>query len=266
MSQAVLYVNEHGRASINANAIMESAIKLVFDTTDPDEIDSLTIASRIEDAHVSLLSITAKLLANSVTATIPAPTAVDSRPDVVVAFTPPAVPIAKVATPTITPAGADPVVLRHSAKILELPLERPAQSRKETVAPTAKAKRASSPVVVPQPIQEGLPLEVGPLEEIKAKAPPQRRRSDSKPAMPRLPRRLSRIEDALKEDFMICLEDGKKVTDLGKHLEVIGITPEQYLSKWKLPASYPMKAPSLIQKRGYEYEYDPIRKRMVRTS
>jgi predicted transcriptional regulator len=67
-------------------------------------------------------------------------------------------------------------------------------------------------------------------------------------------------------DVVVCLEDGKRVADLGKHLESLGMRPEEYRRKWKLSESYPMMAPSVVLKRGAEYEYDPIHKRMVKTN
>lgn len=284
MTQAVLYVNEFGRASINAAAIMESAIELVFNTTDPEDIDSLTIPARIESAHASLLGIAAKLLANGMMGTVP-PTisrtpaaeremAKEVAQEVVVAFTP-----ARVATPAPLPVveapqSALPVEAKPTARILELPLERPAQPRTE---PQAKAKPQEKRVapVARVPVQEAFPLGevVIPAKaktkvkaKVKTKDTLKRRRSDIVAPKEKLPRRLSKKEDALKMDTIVCLEDGQKVIDLGKHLETLGITPEEYQRKWGLADSYPMRAPTFIQKRGYEYEWDPVHKRMVKMS
>ncbi|MCS4089525.1 MucR family transcriptional regulator [Rhizobium sp. BK176] len=263
MSQAVLYVNESGRASIDAAAIMESAIELVFSTIDPEDIDSATIPERIESAHVSLLGIAAKLLANGMTGTALAPSlravpaAAEAEPDVVVSA-------------PVAPAA--PVLARPSAQILELPLQRPVQPRKKAEAKrveTKPAPRAKAPAVS-APVQEALPLEIAAPAKaktkttVKAKAAPKRRRAD-KAKKVKFPGRLSRIEDAVKMDVVVCLEDGKRVTDLGKHLETLGMTPEEYRRKWKLSEHYPMMAPSAVLKRGAEYEYDPITRRMVKT-
>ncbi|MCV9965098.1 MucR family transcriptional regulator [Pararhizobium sp. BT-229] len=272
MTQAVLYVNESGRASINAAAIMESAIALVFNTTDPDDIDSLTIPERIDSAHVAILGIAAKLLANGMTG--PAPRALPETPvaeaqpagvveqkEVVVAFTP--APAAAAAVPV----AVEPTLPQPTARILELPLERPVQPRKQpTAKATPQAKRqAETPAARIKPAQETFPLgEVAPFKA-KERPAPKRRRADVEPPKAKLPRRLSKKEDALKMDTIVCLEDGQKVVDLGKHLEGLGMTPEQYQRKWELSDSYPMKAPSVIQKRGIEYEYDPIHKRLVKT-
>ncbi len=46
-------------------------------------------------------------------------------------------------------------------------------------------------------------------------------------------------------NYIVCLEDGKKLTMLKRYLRVrYGITPEQYRQRWGLPADYPMIAPN----------------------
>ena len=52
-------------------------------------------------------------------------------------------------------------------------------------------------------------------------------------------------------DFIICLEDGKKLKMLKRHLKTsYGLTPEQYRSKWGLPKEYPMVAPTYANRRS----------------
>ena len=52
------------------------------------------------------------------------------------------------------------------------------------------------------------------------------------------------IRKSVFPDHIVCLEDGKKLKMLKRHLRVsYGMTPEQYREKWKLPADYPMVAP-----------------------
>lgn len=53
-----------------------------------------------------------------------------------------------------------------------------------------------------------------------------------KPAVP--------IKKSVTPDFIICLDDGKKFKSLKRHLSVLGMTPDQYRAKWKLPSDYPM--------------------------
>ncbi len=58
------------------------------------------------------------------------------------------------------------------------------------------------------------------------------------------------IRTSVKPDFIVCLEDGKKVKMLKRHLMTrYQMTPEQYRAKWKLPAEYPMVAPNYAELR-----------------
>ena len=53
------------------------------------------------------------------------------------------------------------------------------------------------------------------------------------------------IRRSVFPDHIICLEDGKKLKMLKRHLQAsYGMTPEQYRQKWGLPADYPMVAPN----------------------
>ncbi len=59
------------------------------------------------------------------------------------------------------------------------------------------------------------------------------------------------INRSITSDFIICLEDGKKLKMLKRHLKTAyGMTPEQYRERWGLPADYPMVAPSYAQRRS----------------
>ena len=52
-------------------------------------------------------------------------------------------------------------------------------------------------------------------------------------------------------DYIICLEDGKKLKVLKRHLRAsYGMTPEHYRQKWALPADYPMVAPNYASSRS----------------
>ncbi len=58
------------------------------------------------------------------------------------------------------------------------------------------------------------------------------------------------IRASIKPDYLVCLEDGKKVTMLKRHLMTrYGLTPDAYRAKWNLPADYPMAAPNYSEKR-----------------
>jgi predicted transcriptional regulator len=58
------------------------------------------------------------------------------------------------------------------------------------------------------------------------------------------------VRKSITPDFLICLEDGKKFKSLRRHLGALGLTPEQYRVKWKLPSDYPMVAPNYAAHRS----------------
>lgn len=58
------------------------------------------------------------------------------------------------------------------------------------------------------------------------------------------------IRSSVKNDHIVCLEDGKKLKMLKRHLATrYNMTPEQYRARWNLPADYPMVAPAYAEKR-----------------
>ena len=58
------------------------------------------------------------------------------------------------------------------------------------------------------------------------------------------------IRSSIKPDYIVCLEDGKKLKMLKRHLMThYNMTPEQYRQRWGLPADYPMVAPNYAEKR-----------------
>ena len=59
------------------------------------------------------------------------------------------------------------------------------------------------------------------------------------------------VKKSVFPDFIVCLEDGKKLKMLKRYLETrYGLTPNQYRAKWGLPHDYPMVAPSYATKRS----------------
>ena len=59
------------------------------------------------------------------------------------------------------------------------------------------------------------------------------------------------IKKSVTADYIICLEDGKKLKMLKRHLRTAyGMTPEAYRAKWGLPPDYPMVAPNYAQQRS----------------
>jgi len=52
-------------------------------------------------------------------------------------------------------------------------------------------------------------------------------------------------------DYIVCLEDGKKLKMLKRHLQsAYGMTPDQYRERWGLPPEYPMVAPNYAERRS----------------
>jgi predicted transcriptional regulator len=59
------------------------------------------------------------------------------------------------------------------------------------------------------------------------------------------------VKRSVTNDFIICLEDGKKFKSLKRHLRTqYGLSPEEYREKWGLPADYPMVAPNYAKARS----------------
>jgi predicted transcriptional regulator len=58
------------------------------------------------------------------------------------------------------------------------------------------------------------------------------------------------VRASVKSDHLVCLEDGKKMKMLKRHLMTDhGLTPAEYRARWDLPAEYPMVAPDYAEKR-----------------
>ena len=59
------------------------------------------------------------------------------------------------------------------------------------------------------------------------------------------------IRKSVFPDYIICLEDGKRLKMLKRHLATsYNLTPDQYREKWGLEASYPMGAPNYAERRS----------------
>ena len=65
------------------------------------------------------------------------------------------------------------------------------------------------------------------------------------PGVPAVP-----IEESIKPDYIVCLEDGRQLKMLKRHLKTAyNITPDEYRERWGLPSNYPMVAPNYTKKR-----------------
>jgi len=64
-----------------------------------------------------------------------------------------------------------------------------------------------------------------------------------KPAVP--------IKKSIAPDYIVCLEDGKKLKMLKRHLKTAyNMSPEEYRARWDLPSDYPMVAPNYAKRRS----------------
>jgi predicted transcriptional regulator len=58
------------------------------------------------------------------------------------------------------------------------------------------------------------------------------------------------ISESVQHDYLVCLEDGKRMTMLKRHLRThFDMSPAEYRAKWKLPADYPMVCPAYSEAR-----------------
>jgi len=73
--------------------------------------------------------------------------------------------------------------------------------------------------------------------------------SRSAPAEPK-PEPKVPVRSSIKPDYIVCLEDGKRLKMLKRHLMThYGMTPDQYRQKWGLSPEYPMVAPNYAEQR-----------------
>jgi len=78
------------------------------------------------------------------------------------------------------------------------------------------------------------------LEAVSGSPPSQQ---DNRPAVT--------IRRSVTPDYIVCLEDGKKLKILKRHLRTAyNMTPEEYRKKWGLPADYPMVSPNYARQRS----------------
>lgn len=63
-----------------------------------------------------------------------------------------------------------------------------------------------------------------------------------KPAVP--------VRKSITDEYLISLEDGRKLKSMKRYLAGLGMTPAEYRTKWGLPADYPMVAPAYAAQRS----------------
>lgn len=119
----------------------------------------------------------------------------------------------------LTPAVEEPTISKHAVNLMAAYLTNPNTSVAVDQIPAVmnaivEAVKIATGMSQPEPVKEEL-----------------------KPAVP--------IRKSVSNDYIICLEDGKKFKSLKRHLRThYNLSPEEYREKWGLPADYPMVAPS----------------------
>jgi predicted transcriptional regulator len=84
------------------------------------------------------------------------------------------------------------------------------------------------------------------LNETTHTAPAEMRRGEESAPHPAVP-----VAQSITEDYLVCLEDGRKMKMLKRHLRTAySMTPDQYRSRWGLAPDYPMVAPNYAKKRS----------------
>lgn len=98
---------------------------------------------------------------------------------------------------------------------------------------------ARQPIEIQEPaLAQSEPVDEAPVEEEEEETVIQIR-----PAVP--------IDQSVHDDYIICLEDGKKFKSLKRHLRTkYNLSPEEYKEKWGLPHDYPMTAPAYSEQRA----------------
>jgi predicted transcriptional regulator len=101
------------------------------------------------------------------------------------------------------------------------------------------SQNPTQPQTVPELIRT-VRQALGSLAGQKPEAPPAERQ---RPAVP--------INRSVHEDYIVCLEDGKKLKMLKRYLRAkFDMSPEEYRRKWGLPPDYPMVAPAYAARRS----------------
>ncbi len=71
------------------------------------------------------------------------------------------------------------------------------------------------------------------------------------PMVPERPRPAVAIKKSVFPDYIVCLEDGKKLKMLKRHLKTAyNLSPDEYRKRWGLPSDYPMVAPNYAKHRS----------------
>ncbi len=119
-----------------------------------------------------------------------------------------------------------------------MPDDKPTAELLELTTKVVAAHVANNPIAAAD-----LPRLIATVHETLAKLGPEEPAPRPEPAVP--------IKQSVKPDYIVCLDDGKKLKMLKRHLRTAyNMTPAEYRKRWDLPGDYPMVAPNYAKKRS----------------
>ena len=119
-----------------------------------------------------------------------------------------------------------------------MPDDKPTAELLELTTRVVAAHVANNPVALT--VVSGL---IATVHQALAALGPEEAAAKPEPAVP--------IKQSVKPEYIVCLEDGKKLKMLKRHLKTAyNMTPDDYRKRWGLPRDYPMVAPNYAKKRS----------------
>ncbi len=119
-----------------------------------------------------------------------------------------------------------------------MPDDKPTAELLELTTKIVAAHVANNPIAATD-----LPRLIATVHETLAKLGTEEAAGKPKPAVP--------IKQSVKPEYIVCLDDGKKLKMLKRHLRTAyNMTPDDYRKRWGLPSDYPMVAPKYAARRS----------------
>ncbi|MCH8948638.1 MAG: MucR family transcriptional regulator [Acidobacteria bacterium] len=119
-----------------------------------------------------------------------------------------------------------------------MPDDKPTAELLEHTTRIVAAHVANNPIAAAE-----LPSVIATVHQALAALGPEEAAPKPKPAVP--------IKQSVKPEYIVCLDDGKKLKMLKRHLRTAyNMTPAEYRERWGLPRDYPMVAPNYAKQRS----------------
>ncbi len=119
-----------------------------------------------------------------------------------------------------------------------MPDDKPTAELLEHTTRIVAAHVANNPIAAAE-----LPSVIATVHQALAALGPEEAAAKPKPAVS--------IKQSVKPDYIVCLDDGKKLKMLKRHLKTAyNMTPDDYRKRWGLPSDYPMVAPNYAATRS----------------